>query len=205
MKRLKAEEVAGTIKFLMGVSDKKEEDNRRRFYYDPWGFNNDNKKKKDDSFRVGANVQDNQVLIWANEIERQEISKLLIKLGELPPEGGRTSPIRVIEASKSPATFEYLKRLQERWEKLSPNELVLPPEELFTDDDDAESLREKIRKAQEKPNESLTLLRRTSQRMQCRHLRRRKKKSPRLSLHLAASCRAPAILLRHSFSHGKIV
>ncbi len=133
LRRLKAEDVAGTIRFLMGVDDKKEESPRRRsyFFYDPWG-NNDDKKKNNDAFRVGANVQDNQVLLWANEVERNEVNKLLVKLGELPPEGGNRSRMRIIDANRSSETREYLKRLQESWNKISPNPLVLP------DDDDFE-------------------------------------------------------------------
>ncbi len=70
-------------------------------------------------------------MVWANESERQEINKLLIKLGEIPPEGGDPNPFRVIDASRSPQTYEYLKKLRERWEQMSPNELILPPAEAF--------------------------------------------------------------------------
>jgi type II secretory pathway component GspD/PulD (secretin) len=80
LRRLKAEDVAGTIKFLMGPEEKKEDKSSRRnfFYYDPFG-RNDKKDSSKDAFRVAANAQDNQVLIWANEIERAEVMKLLIK------------------------------------------------------------------------------------------------------------------------------
>ncbi len=134
LRRLRADDVAGTIKFLMGADKEKKDDdqNRRRFlYYDPWGQNNNDKKKKDDSFRVGANVEDNQILLWANEIERDEINKLLIKLGEIPAEGARPNPFRTIDASRSPETLEYLKRLQDKWKSISPNPLVIPSPDEF--------------------------------------------------------------------------
>ena len=132
LRRLKAEDVAGTIKFLMGPEEKKEDKSSRRnfFYYDPFG-RNDKKDSSKDAFRVAANAQDNQVLIWANEIERAEVMKLLIKLGELPPEGGNQSRIRVIDANRSPETREYLKRLQEAWHRISPTPLELPNDDQF--------------------------------------------------------------------------
>ncbi len=76
--------------------------------------------------RVSANVQDNQVLVWANEIEMEEVRGLLVKLGELPPPGGRQSTLRVVDASRQPETFEYLKKLKEQWERVSPNPLIIP-------------------------------------------------------------------------------
>lgn len=132
LRRLKAEDVAGTIKFLMGPEEKKQDKSSRRnfFYYDPFG-GNDKKESSKDAFRVAANSQDNQVLIWANEIERAEVMKLLIKLGELPPEGGNQSRIRVIDANRSQETREYLKRLQEAWNRISPTPLELPNDEQF--------------------------------------------------------------------------
>jgi hypothetical protein len=57
--------------------------------------------------------------------------KLLIKLGELPPEGGNQSRIRVIDANRSPETREYLKRLQEAWNRISPTPLELPNDDQF--------------------------------------------------------------------------
>lgn len=130
LRRLRAEDVVGTIKFLMGNEEKKEDNSRNR-YYDPWGNNNTKKETNTDQFRVAANSQDNQVLIWANEVERAEVQKLLIKLGELPPTGGSASRIRVIDANRSSDTQEYLKRLQEAWSKISPTPLELPKADQF--------------------------------------------------------------------------
>jgi len=130
LRRLRAEDVVGTIKFLMGNEEKKEDNSRMR-YYDPWGNNNSKKDTNTDQFRVAANSQDNQVLIWANEVERAEVQKLLIKLGELPPTGGSASRVRVIDANRSSDTKEYLKRLQEAWSKISPTPLELPKADQF--------------------------------------------------------------------------
>jgi type II secretory pathway component GspD/PulD (secretin) len=127
LRRLKAEDVAGTIRTLMGTEkDKKEDRGRRSYYYwDPFGGN-----KKDegnnDQLRVGANIQNNQLLIWSNEVERKDINKLLIKLGELPPEGGNRSQTRVIDANRSSETREYLEALKRNWERVSNVPLILP-------------------------------------------------------------------------------
>ena len=130
LRRLRAEDVAGTIKFLMGVKDNKDENksSRRSYsYYDPFGQGSDDKKKKDDSFRVGANIEDNQILLWANEVEREEINKLLIKLGEIPPEGSQGNPFRLIEGSRAAETKEYLEAIKKKWQSISPgSQLILP-------------------------------------------------------------------------------
>lgn len=132
LRRLRAEDVVGTIKFLMGNEEKKEDNPRRNYgYYDPFGYNSTKKDSTSDTFRVAANSQDNQVLIWANELERTEVNKLLVKLGELPPAGGNASRMRVIDANRSSDTKEYLKRLQQAWSRISPTPLVLPNEDQF--------------------------------------------------------------------------
>ena len=80
-----------------------------------------------------ANVAYRQVLLWANETEMEEVRSLLIKLGELPPPGGSERTMRIIEASATPETLEYLQRLQRRWQQLSGTELVLPDADEFKD------------------------------------------------------------------------
>ena len=132
LRRLDAEAVAGSIKFLMGAEEEKKEETRSRFSYYDFGYSQPSKStKKNDKMRVGANIQDNQVLVWANEIEMEEVNGLLIKLGELPPPGGRRSTVRVIDASRQPETYEYLKRLKAQWEQTAPNTLVIPDADAF--------------------------------------------------------------------------
>ena len=130
--------------------------------------------------RVGANVQDNQLLLWVNEIELEEVNNLLVKLGEIPPEGGRRSTTRVIDASRQPETYEYLKRLKEQWDKVSPNPLIIPdavefapaedPEaESVESDNEEENVDEKGAVGEEKnevspPSENITLRTRPSPR-----------------------------------------
>lgn len=142
LNRLDAESVAGSIKFLMGAEEEDNSNSRRR-YYDPYDFYGRNRSnKKEDKMRVGANVQDNQLLLWVNQIEMDEVNNLLIKLGELPPEGGSKSKVRVIDASRQPETFEYLQRLKEQWDKVSPNPLIIPDETEFVPLEEQESTEE---------------------------------------------------------------
>ncbi|MGN6133177.1 MAG: secretin N-terminal domain-containing protein [Aureliella sp.] len=133
LRRLDAESVAGSIQFLMGAQEEKDNSNdRSRYYYGYFGGDSSSSKKKnEDKMRVGANVNDNQIMLWANSVEMEEVRNLLVKLGELPPEGGRPSNVRVIDASRQPETLEYLRKLQERWNRVSPNPLVLPDAKEF--------------------------------------------------------------------------
>jgi type II secretory pathway component GspD/PulD (secretin) len=132
LRRLRAEDVAGTIRALMGIDkDKKDNTSRRSyFFYDPWQSNN-KKEEQQDQLRVGANTQNNQLLIWANEMEREEIHKLLAKLGEVPTRPQDRSRTRVIDANRSRDTLEYLKKLEGAWKRDSSNPLILPDEEAF--------------------------------------------------------------------------
>lgn len=140
LRRLDAEAVAGSIKFLMGADEEQKDNNNDRYRYFYYDYNSSSRQsdKNKDKMRVAANVVDNQVLVWANEIEMEEVQNLLVKLGELPPPGGRASTVRVIDASRQPETYEYLKRLQEQWNRISPNPLELPKEEEFVDPDKPE-------------------------------------------------------------------
>ncbi|MEO9933249.1 secretin N-terminal domain-containing protein [Rhodopirellula bahusiensis] len=138
LRRLGAAEVAESISFLMGQEPEEDDNNSRsRYSYYGWGGNDDDDKKDKDKFRVTANVAYRQVLLWANDNEMEEVRSLLIKLGELPPPGGSERTMRIIEASATPETLEYLQRLQRRWQQLSGTELVLPDADEFKDPIDA--------------------------------------------------------------------
>ncbi len=132
LRRLDATEVAESIEFLMGKKKEEKQDSRRSYYfYDP--YSRDDKKSDGDDFRVAANERYRQILIWANEIEMEEVRSLLVKLGELPPEGGSRQPFRVIDAAATPETYEYLQQLRAQWQRLAPNEIELPDPESFKD------------------------------------------------------------------------
>lgn len=133
LRRLDPTEVAESIAFLMGQEDKKEDQNngRRSFF---WGFSGDDDKNKEkDEFRVSANTRLRQIVLWANEWEMEEVRSLLVKLGELPPPGGNSQTVRIMDASATPETLEYLKRLRQQWSRLSPNPLELPDADQFVE------------------------------------------------------------------------
>ncbi|QDS92155.1 Bacterial type II/III secretion system short domain protein [Roseimaritima multifibrata] len=121
--------VAESIGFLIGNDDKKESNNNRN-RYSYFGMQQE-KKEEPDKFRVAADVRFKQVLLWANEYEMEDVSNLLVKLGELPPPGGNQQTVRVMDAAAVPETYEYLKRLQTQFERLAPNRVELPSEDDF--------------------------------------------------------------------------
>lgn len=131
LRRLRADEVAGTIRLLMGVDQDKKDDSSRRsmFFFDPYSQRNKDDKSKD-ALRVGVNANSNQLILWANEIEAEEIRKLLLKLGELPPELRSEQPMRVIEGNRSPQMKEYLERLRKTWNQKGI-ELDIPEDSEF--------------------------------------------------------------------------
>jgi type II secretory pathway component GspD/PulD (secretin) len=130
LRRLRADEVAGTIRLLMGIEqDKKDDSSRRMFYYDPYSQRNRDDKSKD-ALRVGVNANSNQLILWANEIEAEEIRKLLLKLGELPPEARSQQAVRVIEGNRSPQMKEYLENLRKTWNQKGI-ELEIPDDSEF--------------------------------------------------------------------------
>jgi type II secretory pathway component GspD/PulD (secretin) len=130
LRRLEATEVAESIAFLMGQKKEEKQENRRSYYYfDP--FQNNKKDEQKDEFRVAANTRYRQILLWANEIEMAEVRSLLVKLGELPPQGGSRQTVRVIDAAATPETYEYLQRLKTQWQQLSPNPIELPDASQF--------------------------------------------------------------------------
>ncbi len=133
LRRLNPVEVAESIAFLMGQKeDNNKNDQLRNYMYGYYG-NRQEKKREKDKFRVAANSRYRQILLWANEWELEEVQSLLVKLGEFPPSGGDQRTMRVIDASATPETYDYLQRLKEQWNRLSPNQLELPAQESFKD------------------------------------------------------------------------
>ncbi|MBA3312948.1 MAG: hypothetical protein H0T47_06605 [Planctomycetaceae bacterium] len=128
LRRLPADYVAGTIRFMMGGEEEKKDDNsfRRYYYYDPFGSNNNEKEAASTKFRVDADVENNRLLLYANELELEEIQKLLVKLGEIRPSDGQRSTVRVLNVSGEQAD-EFLRRLQENWGAGKSHPLVIEP------------------------------------------------------------------------------
>ena len=135
LRRLEADYVAGTIAFMMAGEGEKQQSGYSRTYIDYNYFGGGpspgrGQDKKPDEFRVDADVEYNRLLLWANEIEMEEVNNLLVKLGEIPPEGGDSSTVRVLNVLPGPEKDKLLERIRRVWPSLAPNPLVTPePEE----------------------------------------------------------------------------
>ncbi len=127
LRRLAADYVAGTIEFMM-IGEKEEKQQQSRYYSFGYSsrYGNNDESKDDDEFRVDADVENNMLLLWATEIEIEAVRNLLVKLGEIPPEGGRTSKMRVLNVLPAEDAAEFLDRLKKAWPSLAPNDLNLP-------------------------------------------------------------------------------
>jgi type II secretory pathway component GspD/PulD (secretin) len=123
LRRLSADYVAGTLKFLLGGDE--EQNQRRMPYYYYYGERGQDQSK--DSFRVDADVENNRLLVWANPTELEEVINLLGKLGEIPQRGGDPRRVRTLEVVPSQQSAEFFQRLQEAWKALSPHELHIDP------------------------------------------------------------------------------
>jgi len=134
LRRLRADEVAGTIRMLMGVDQDKKDDNQRRNYFSYDFYNQRNKETSKDMLRIGVNAESNQLILWANEYESEEIKKLLLKLGELPPEARSDQRIRTIDGNRSEQMREYLERLKRTFDQKGI-ELEIPAESEFKSDE----------------------------------------------------------------------
>jgi len=123
LRRLEADYVAGTIQFMMGGEEEKKET------YNPWSWwssRRNQKETKTDKFRVDADVENNQLLLWANDIEVKEVENFLAKLGEIRVPDSNRDTVRVIEAALGRETEQMLRRIQQVWPSLGPNHLVIP-------------------------------------------------------------------------------
>ncbi len=123
LRRLPADSVAATIHGLMvGKEEKKDNSRRRSFFY---SFYDQGREQEDDDkkFRVDADVENNRLLLWANEDELVEVRRFLVKLGELPGESGNPHTIRVLDARDKDATLRLIQQIRAAWPEIAPNEL----------------------------------------------------------------------------------
>ncbi|MFK7822504.1 MAG: hypothetical protein AB8G99_27665, partial [Planctomycetaceae bacterium] len=109
-----AEQVAGTIKKMMGVE---EEDNNDYGYYS-YSYRSRSSRQDKDKFQIEADVDKNRLLLRANPIELSEIKNLLKKMGEDPdrivamPAGN--DRVRIFDLPPKDAE-EVIERLRKLW------------------------------------------------------------------------------------------
>jgi type II secretory pathway component GspD/PulD (secretin) len=127
-RRALADQVAGTITALM-VGEKKKENNRRPFYFYDYYGGNRQEEQPDTGFRIQADVENNRLLLWANDSEFAEVTALLKELGAISEgRGSNPNTFRVMEARTPEETAALLKQLKDSWGGKNPlNINVAPP------------------------------------------------------------------------------
>jgi type II secretory pathway component GspD/PulD (secretin) len=138
LRRLPADAVAATIFNLMAGQTEEEEDNSRGRYWDWWDRDREEDKEKPvKGFGVDADIENNRLLLWANEVEMQRVRDLLVKLGEIPRGQQDPRPVRFIEPGGE-VTAEMLEQLRDAWSAGGGSELIIkaaPKEEQKADDE----------------------------------------------------------------------
>ena len=125
LRKLRADAVAASIQFMMGVEPKKKKERSNPWYFGPSPSSTSTEKPNE--FRVDADVEQNRLLLLANDIELGEVRTLLEKLGEISPKDGNNQTMRVIDAGDPHQTQELLDRIRRAWPSVAPNPLSLPP------------------------------------------------------------------------------
>lgn len=116
LRRLRADAVAGTIQYLMGGEEEdknKNPYNRYSYYGYQSGSSRENKEER--PFRVDADVVNNRLLLWANDVELEEVRNLLTKMGETPPGQNNPQTTRWMETSSPEETRKLLEQLKQVW------------------------------------------------------------------------------------------
>ena len=134
LRRVKAAEVAGTIQYMLGEKEEEDNNSRSRYYGYSYYSSYRQETKKDDPrpFKVEADIERNRLLVWANEIELEEIENLLTKMGEIKPGQSNPATARMIDLHSLDNAQQILERLERSWRQERPNELnidrVTPPQ-----------------------------------------------------------------------------
>lgn len=120
LRRLPADYVAGTIDFMMG--GQRETASSTPSWLPPWERDRQRQPKKNpNEFRVDADVENNRLLLWANEIEIQEVQNLLVKLGEMPIGETASNRVRILEGLSPEDAAAVLDALRRQWPAMAPN------------------------------------------------------------------------------------
>ncbi|MFN3152826.1 secretin N-terminal domain-containing protein [Bremerella sp.] len=127
LRRLQADYVAGSIQFMMGSEEEEDDSNSRRGYYSFYGYGRQQEDTKSkDKFRVDADVVNNRLLLWANDIELEAVENLLVQLGEIPSGGdSQRGRLRTLDLGSNESAQELVKKLKEVWPQVSPSPLKI--------------------------------------------------------------------------------
>lgn len=126
LRRLQADSVAGTIEFMMDSGKGEDSSPYSRYGYYSYYRGRGGEEEKESGFKVDADIENNRLLLLANEAEMKEVMNLLVKLGEIPPEEGDPSTVRIIDSMPGEELEELLERIEKAWPSMAPNPLLLP-------------------------------------------------------------------------------
>lgn len=147
LRRVKAAEVAGTIQYMFGEEEKDEDSRQSRYSYSySYYRDNDEKSKESRPFKIEADIEHNRLLVWANEIELEEIENLLAKMGEIKPGQSNPATARMIDLHSLENAQQLIEQIQRTWQQQQPNPLnidqpqpVTPP---ATDNENTDTKKE---------------------------------------------------------------
>lgn len=126
LRKLEADYVAGSIEFMMGGGEKKKKNDSNPY----WGFYSWGQRQEPEvetqKFRVDADTSHNRLLLWANDVELEEIRHLLIKLGEIPADGD-ASRLNILEDLTPGESQQLLERFRKLWPSVGDNPLQIDP------------------------------------------------------------------------------
>ncbi len=126
LRRLQADSVAGTIQFMMNAAEEKSQANPYDYYFPYFDRGRSSNEKKDSGFKIDADIENNRLLLLANAAEMAEVMNLLVKLGEIPPEEGDPSTLRILDSIPGEELEKLLRQVEKVWPGVSPNPLILP-------------------------------------------------------------------------------
>jgi type II secretory pathway component GspD/PulD (secretin) len=122
LRRLAADSVAVTVYHLM-VGQESGPNNEQHT-----NSNQANKQLQqapDAGFRVDADVENNRLLLWADETELKEVRRLLAQLGEVPGERGGQPMVRVLGPFDRSSPEKVLEQVKGAWSSFSENKLII--------------------------------------------------------------------------------
>lgn len=128
LRRVAADMAAVSIKELIfGEEKKDDEDQGRNRYFGYWGSNRNEEKETNphEGFRVTADVENNRLLLRATEEELADVRKMLVQMGETPPEHANPDPVRFVQPGSDAARDRLLEQLRSVWPNVGGNELII--------------------------------------------------------------------------------
>ncbi len=126
-RRLPADQVAGSIMALIVGPEKKKEKRRRPWYY--YGYGDEEEEDKlNEGFRVLPDIDNNRLLLWANDVEMVEVDNLIDKLSDNSNNAyADYRKVRRLEVRDPEATQKLLEQLQKTWSGKNKLEIETTP------------------------------------------------------------------------------